>query len=730
MTPFIVFVLFLFDFGYSFVHENVIVNEQCNSGFHPSDNLIISTTRLRNYTSTATARTNSKRDGVPIAHIEAPIIKLWKRFQLYFLSNNSLLSTSCQNATNKFQKGLKRNEYWAFKMLDATAKLPSGILSGNVNQFGDYDGCLSVVEAQYCLAELNLDSVWSEHYVQYKNLAHSYYPFKGTFEDPQHRVPDFTTIKWGICIPSECTAKELEVSLKTEFGIKAKVRENMCRRANQGSRPLSFGDYVARAFFMTLLLVVIVSTLLANNQEILSNNEGKFMRILFSFALQSNWKRLKHISNGDETINVNNNNNNCTKYAKKEDGEIKAVHGIRAISAIALLMCHKSLALMYNPYINRTATIEVFSQQWTVIGRTAIVYTDCFMLISGLLTTHSVLKDLQLHGSLRFLDRLRNRIFRLLPNIVTLILFCTYILPRTNSGPLWPMVVEHHSELCKQHMWKNFLFIHNYFGFENMCLTHTHQVGIDMQLFVFSYILALCCYNRKWGFFVTGVIWTSSAILRYVATVKYGLSHMIYFGIPIQKMFDTANMSYILPTHRATIYTTGIFMAYTLKYNFNLSKAQVIFGWSIAVISMLLAVMGPFQMIDKEYVYNSRHAALFGVVSPMLCGVCLSWVIYAANNGYAGWIGDFLHWKGFRYFTKISYSFYLIQFPVFFYNVGIQKAASEFTSHELLHFTETTATILISIALTVCVEMPFQNIEKIIFHSRSSKDKKPPSAHK
>lgn len=36
------------------------------------------------------------------------------------------------------------------------------------------------------------------------------------------------------------------------------------------------------------------------------------------------------------------------------------------------------------------------------------------------------------------------------------------------SGPLWPIVVDYHSKLCKKHMWKNFFFIHNYFGFENM----------------------------------------------------------------------------------------------------------------------------------------------------------------------------------------------------------------------------------------------------------------------
>lgn len=34
--------------------------------------------------------------------------------------------------------------------------------------------------------------------------------------------------------------------------------------------------------------------------------------------------------------------------------EIKCIHGIRALSALALLISHKVIALLYNPYINRS----------------------------------------------------------------------------------------------------------------------------------------------------------------------------------------------------------------------------------------------------------------------------------------------------------------------------------------------------------------------------------------
>lgn len=47
-------------------------------------------------------------------------------------------------------------------MIDASAKLPSGILSGNLNQYGDFDECLSVngehhqINSKYCLATIDI----------------------------------------------------------------------------------------------------------------------------------------------------------------------------------------------------------------------------------------------------------------------------------------------------------------------------------------------------------------------------------------------------------------------------------------------------------------------------------------------------------------------------------------------------------------------------------------------
>lgn len=74
-------------------------------------------------------------------------------------------------------------------MFDATAKIPSGLLNGNVNQFGDYDECVGIegsegVRGQYCLAYLQLDVDQSRPDLKYLHrLLHSHYAFRSNMSD-------------------------------------------------------------------------------------------------------------------------------------------------------------------------------------------------------------------------------------------------------------------------------------------------------------------------------------------------------------------------------------------------------------------------------------------------------------------------------------------------------------------------------------------------------------------
>lgn len=84
-------------------------------------------------------------------------------------------------------------------MYDASAKLPSGILQGNVNQFGDFDECLAVnavlkdktqrkdnqgIQGRYCLAAIDITATADEGAIeQVVERAQAYGFLKSSADD-------------------------------------------------------------------------------------------------------------------------------------------------------------------------------------------------------------------------------------------------------------------------------------------------------------------------------------------------------------------------------------------------------------------------------------------------------------------------------------------------------------------------------------------------------------------
>lgn len=71
-------------------------------------------------------------------------------------------------------------------VFDATAKPPSGILSGNGNQYGDFDECLSIdaaVRGKYCLASLIINFGDEQKYKKLDYLIHSGHYIRSNITD-------------------------------------------------------------------------------------------------------------------------------------------------------------------------------------------------------------------------------------------------------------------------------------------------------------------------------------------------------------------------------------------------------------------------------------------------------------------------------------------------------------------------------------------------------------------
>ncbi|XP_001603690.2 O-acyltransferase like protein [Nasonia vitripennis] len=622
------------------------------------------------------------------------------------------VSPECKKHADLYKRELNKFTLWALKMYDATAKMPSGLLSGNVNQLGDYDECVGVegsegLRGQYCLAYLQLEVDGSRPDLQHLHrLLHSHYAFRSNVSDPGHRVPRFGTVNWAVCAPSGCSPRDVEASLRhtldkhteeTGLKISVKVEPEMCQMRR--TEPLPRETIVVGLFFIGVLLLSIATGLCEHYDVPLSP-------VLSAFSLKKNVLKLVSL--------------------ERSESDIATLHGIRAFNAFMLLLSHKSLALFFNPYVNRTEMTEYIGKPWTVIGRAASLYTDPFIMLSGLLTTYSFIGRLNKSGKLDVKNEYISRLFRLVPTLGALILFCTYVMPFIGSGPQWNLVVTQHADICKRTWWRNFLFIHNYFGFENMCLTHTHHVGIDTQLFALSPLMVLAIYKKpKIGAAVLAFAAVFSTALRYYVTYYYRLNNYIFFGTSIRQLFDTANFSYILPSHRLTVYILGVGVGYLLRKlpkNYKINDTLIRVGWFLSILMFMGAFFGPAGMGDIDYVYNPVHAATYNAFAPIGWCAVFIWVTFLAHTGNTdGWLSRFFAWKGFLITTRLSYAVYLTQFPVFFFNVG-QTRSAEYIGfiRMMLNFKELVWILGTSAVLTLLFETPFQNLKNIYFKRQSA----------
>ncbi|GFX67764.1 NRF domain-containing protein [Trichonephila clavipes] len=173
-----------------------------------------------------------------IPHVqEDPVIQKWKEAEkgIKKMSNMMVksilphairasetlnLTTSCSRGLIKFLTGLKQMKLWAFRMLDASGKIPNGILGGSLNSLGDYDICIGTdvpghFQGQYCLVEVSPPVPPRKRFVSYFEMIPEFI----NVTHPEAITSEFLrkamyfhhlNFRTSICIPSTCSKEEIQ----------------------------------------------------------------------------------------------------------------------------------------------------------------------------------------------------------------------------------------------------------------------------------------------------------------------------------------------------------------------------------------------------------------------------------------------------------------------------------------------------------------------------------------
>ncbi|XP_013786673.1 uncharacterized protein LOC106470654, partial [Limulus polyphemus] len=260
-------------------------------------------------------------------------------------TSSANLSGSCYASMLKMFLGFRSLKAWAFRMLDASAKFGPGILDGTTTDFGSYDECLNIIVS-------NKRSKKEDFRGNYCTLK-----LKPTFPSPlaplDTKLQDTVLgeIKealiflsslnyfFGLCVPSTCSAEDVEKLVKAAFQDVVQVTVPHCEVKTKTK--LNAEQIGVLSLHGTLILLVIIGTTLdlwkqyqpkENTDESKTSKPWKesVLDIFKSFSLYTNGKQLLNTKVGS--------------------GNLGVLHGFRFFTMCWVILAHTYMFPDFNYY--------------------------------------------------------------------------------------------------------------------------------------------------------------------------------------------------------------------------------------------------------------------------------------------------------------------------------------------------------------------------------------------
>ncbi|XP_053678534.1 nose resistant to fluoxetine protein 6-like [Anopheles nili] len=648
----------------------------------------------------------------------------------------------CRKQGRIFERQLRGRRLWALQMVDASARLASGLLRGNANQLGDFDLCTGIatrvrvredelvrMRGKYCLAHVDVVAEDAElrlpvHLLQGGGFV------KSTLNDPDHFLPRFTTINWGICLPAACSFEDAG-SIVEHFvrpynstGIKLflELEEANChvRQVRTWSRLLKDNwQLVAVLGFYTFVAVVtLVATF--NDYEIFIKIEppstrdsptdppeqrttNVFHQTLMAFSLKKTLPQLFGVTANEERPN-----------------DLPFLDGLKAFASAALFLALRLVPLGFQPFTNRNEFTEHFTAPWSVVLRLLMLYADVFLVVSGFLAAYHMAREYRERARVPWFKRIAGRYLRLAFPLVPVLVFYAWVWEHLGSGPQWGDVVTKNADLCKHGYLSNLLFVHNWYPIEETCAPHTFQLAIEMQLSVLApFLMVVLVRSPFYGTAAYVLLSALSTAIRFAATTEDRLTPYVFHGVRLTQLYRTLNLSFAETLHRLTPYLAGFGLGYLLQETGRQRHERGVrcAGWLGASIALLWCVIFPLDISRKDFRYEPGDAAQFAALAPLSWALGLCWIIYYCATEQQSRLNRLLSSRPLVCLGRLSYALSLVQFLVFFYFAGSTRGSEVFSFAGYINRTEVCLVLGAALLLTLLFDLPIQNVKRLLDQS-------------
>lgn len=650
------------------------------------------------------------------------------------------VSFGCLNDTEQLLLDIQARKPYALEMLDADAKIPSGLLQGHWFWFGSYDECVSVqssdlhndhrITGQYCPVSLDIMSKLTTR-----------------------------PVTLGLCVPGNCSASDVSILLSivmTLMNTTDKILGVVCEQDTNYSGGAITGLVVCGIVGLLVCVGTLVDIVLRytdggtqkkgvikpSNGHINNPSERTGLLSSTSVSLDENplissgkgntWPLLTSLMTSFSFIK------NTEKLVRTTTASspLSSLNGMRVLSMWWVILGHTYVFVFSTPVLqNGTKAVKLvnrFSFQAILNGTFSV---DTFFFMSGVLVMYLCMKDIsEKNGRTRWGMFYFHRFWRLTPAYAFCLMFLATLVRHMMVGPMKIMMNSYYeNDPCQTKWWANLLYINNFYpnngALNTQCMAWSWYLANDMQFFIISpIIIILLRRNRYVGIGTCVFLIVACSFIRLMTSFEYGIR------IPSQLVTEhkddpySVNPLYNRPYTRITPYIVGMLLGYILHKNncrTRLTKISVLVGWLFAVVTGSLPVYGLYDYYKHgDYGMNGgitdasqEVSAIYIGFSRLSWSVALAWVVYACATGYGGPVNNILSWKIWAPLGRLTYCAYLVHPIVMMLYIYSMKTAFfiDDTIMIYLFFGNLVASYLVAFVVSMVIEAPMMGLEKVVF---------------
>lgn len=621
------------------------------------------------------------------------------------------ISAECSLGVLHFMRAIQTLEPWAFRLVDATAKYPTGLLQASTANLGAYDECIETVardeygiekaRGQYCNVHLSIgeDSPIITEIMPAVMLSH-----KRTINFTEYMTDErLPGLRLGICFIAACSEQDLSNIGHSLIGPSTRITVKNCVTSVDG------GVTSTQAWILTFLALLVTAVVAATAFEVLTNKwdikrkDAVPYKCIVAFSVLTNTRIILKV-----------NEDKCSdSYA------FRFVHGIRFLSIFWICLGHSYAIITEN--ITRLLNALHYFERWeTMIVTAGYQGVDSFFFFSGFLLYFVLRKQKHDQLVVAIVAILRRFIRCTVP--LFFMMMCMYLLPLIASGPNTKEFYKKYYAEVQKHWWDLLLQARNWRGdSETSTMLHLWYLSSDFQLFVVAVIVIQTCRtrNRLAAFIFVMLSLGSCAI---AAWQIYG-TNMTPFMVLVQGSYstviDTMNHYYMLPFYHGVCFFSGCitFLIVEQYGKASISKMTQVSLWCLCLFCGLYCLFMKIEWYSKSEETSETKKLFHAFTDRIIWSVCVACVTFTCATGRGGIVNQFLSWNGFVPLSHLSFGVYLIHYPVFLLTHHVARERIFYSHFTLVSqcFAVLVWSYILSYLLFIACEAPTGHLEKLVF---------------